>query len=102
MNVEWDGRFSHTDGTRHDVEEYAKPSLEDWLIIPPPYPLFHALPHNCSLYLSSLPSVRKCLWKIELFANGTISIIFNLKAIHYKSKQTFMLPKWLVRFYNFM
>lgn len=36
MNVELEGCFSHEDGTHHDVEEYAKASLEAWLIILPP------------------------------------------------------------------
>lgn len=63
MNPEWDGRFSHIDGTNHDVEEYAKTSLKAWPIILPPT-TFHHYHH-----LSSVPSIRKCHWVIALFAN---------------------------------
>lgn len=51
-----------------------------------------------SLSLSPVPSTGKCRWVIELFADGTISTIFNLKATHHKSKQTFLRPEWLMQF----
>lgn len=86
--------FLPADGPHRDVKEYAKPSPEALLIIQPSTTACR--PPFCSL--SPVPSTRKRHWVIELFADGAIPTIFNLKATRHKSKQTFWLPAWLMQF----
>lgn len=63
-------------------------------------PQLHVHPSSAPYPLCPLQEKRH--WLIELFADGTIPTIFNFKTTPHKSKQTFLLPEWLMQFNIFM